>query len=287
MGNENALTVQLQETPVSEEVAKSLKSEFLPFYEQAQGWQDKAMKIIITDPDQTELMQQAREARLDLKRIRVETEHLRKQKKEGIVREGKAIDGLANIIKFLIVPIEEHLQEQEDFVKVQEEKRKAELLTTRTAELSPFVEDTSYYSLGEMPEETYAELLKNSKGAQQAKLEAERKVEEDRITAEKALAEDRIRIEKENRKLKKDLKQTTAVLEQKEEEEVKAEEVKKEEIEAANAAPDKAKLQMLIHKIQDIQLPFVEGKEAKKICTEVNILLGKVCKHIETKSKAL
>ena len=120
------------------EMALSLKNTFMPFFEQAEEWAKKAKEINITDVTQIKEMQLARDTRLNLRTIRINVEKTRKELKEESLRKGKAIDGIANVIKFLIVPIEEHLQEQENFVIIQEEKRKSELKESREKELEQY-----------------------------------------------------------------------------------------------------------------------------------------------------
>lgn len=198
------ITEQLQIIGVENEIGIDLKKNFQPFFDQAQEWKEKAEGIVVTDADQKELIKSAKEARIALKNIRVEVEHKRKALKEESLRKGKAIDGIANVIKYLITPIENHLKEQEDFVKIQEEKRKAELAASRDAELSKYDVNTQFYQLSEMSEEAYSQLLENSKVAYLTKKEEERKAEEERIAQEKAEAKERERIRLENERLKKE-----------------------------------------------------------------------------------
>lgn len=196
------ITTELEVLEVSNETKLSLKNEFLPFFEQAEEWKEKAEKLVVTDISQKEEMSQAREARLALKKIRTSTENKRKELKEESLRKGKAIDGMANVIKYLITPIEEHLQKQEDFEKLENERIAAELNSKREIELSQYEVETSFYDLGKMPEESYKQLLENSRLAFEARKEAERKAEEERIAKEKAEREEQERIRKENEKLK-------------------------------------------------------------------------------------
>ena len=169
-------------------------------------------------------MKLARESRLALREIRVKAEHTRKKLKEDSLRKGKAIDGIYNVLAYLIEPLEESLLQQEQFAERQETARKAFLKSTRQEALAPFGVDVSFYDLGNMPEETFAQLLENTKLAAQAKIDAAQKAESDRIAAEKLAAEqaaeaarikaakdkadadERERIRKENEKLKADAK---------------------------------------------------------------------------------
>jgi len=199
---DSPLAVQLQENQLNEHESAALQSTFEPFFQQAQEWRAKAEAIQVASADDKEGMKNAREARLALKNIRVDVEKKRKDLKEESLRKGKAIDGMANVIKYLVVPIEEHLQQQEDFVRIQEEKQKQELKETRERELMELEVDISFYNLAEMPEEQYGKLLETSKATHQEKKEAAEKAERERIEREKAEAEERERIRQENERLK-------------------------------------------------------------------------------------
>lgn len=198
--NDNPLAVELKK--VEEKTAIELRNTFMPFFEQADEWAKKAKAIVVTNAEQTKEMELARQARLNLKNIRVEVEKKRKQLKEESLRTGKAIDGMANIIKYLIIPVEEYLQQQEDFVKQQEARRKAELAEKRVSELLKYEVETEYYNLTDMSENGYDQLLQTSKIVYEQRKEAERKAEEDRIAREKAEAEERKWMQEENERLK-------------------------------------------------------------------------------------
>lgn len=201
----NALALQLKENNIEQETAISLKNSFMPYFEQAEMLGKKAKEIVIKSADQIEEIKIAREARLQLKNIRVNVERTRKELKEESLRKGKAIDGLANVIKYLIVPIEEHLQKQEDFVKIQEQLKKDQLRDERKAELVKYdVVETDFYNLGGMAENSYNQLLKNSKLSYQAKIDLANKMEDERIAHEKAELEERERIKKENKRLQEE-----------------------------------------------------------------------------------
>lgn len=177
----NELTIIVEENNLSQDFASTLQASFTPFFDQAKVLSNEAKAIVVTAPDQTQLMATARAKRLKLKAIRVDVENKRKELKEESMRTGRAIDGMANVIKFLIVPIEEHLQLQEDFLKIAEEKRKAELAETRRAELASFGLTDPEYDLENMSEGGYSQLLENTKLGYQAKKDAEAKAEQEAI----------------------------------------------------------------------------------------------------------
>jgi len=97
--------------------AQLLLDNFTAYFDIAAEWELHARAIVVKDESETALMKMAREGRLFLRQKRIDVEKARKQLKEQALREGKAIDGIANVLKALIVPIEEHLDAQEHFAE--------------------------------------------------------------------------------------------------------------------------------------------------------------------------
>lgn len=203
IAKQTQLELTIQSTGIESGIGNFIKNKFLPFFEQAESWKTKAESLVVTDVSQVREMKMAREARLALKEIRVNADKTRKELKEESLRYGKAVQGVYNVIEYLIAPIEKHLEDQEKYAEIQEAKRKAELNILRKNEIQPFVEFIPYeLNLGELSEEVYLKTLNNAKILFQAKIEAEKKAEAERIAKEKAEAEERERIRLENAKLK-------------------------------------------------------------------------------------
>lgn len=208
-GNDQILAVAVQ-SGLELESAQSLQAAFAPMFAQAEDWRKKVETINITDASQVREMKLARETRLALREIRIHAEHTRKKLKEDSVRKGKAIDGVANVLKFLIEPLEARLLEQEQFAERQEAARKMKLKVDREEQLKPFGVDTTFYALADMPEDAFTALLDGSRAAHEAKLAAAKKAEEDRLARLKAEAEERERIRAENERLKREAEEREA-----------------------------------------------------------------------------
>jgi hypothetical protein len=191
-----------KESGLSKESSEALVQKFIPFFQQANEWSEKAKALTVTDISQITEMQQARDARLALKKIRVNVENTRKDLKEDSLKTGKAIDGIANVLKGLIEPIEEHLEQQEKFAEIEEAKRVQKLINERLPILQEYTPDAHMYPLGTISEEAFADLVNGFKVAAQAKIDAEKKAEKERLAKEKADAAERLRIQKENDSLK-------------------------------------------------------------------------------------
>jgi hypothetical protein len=179
-------------------------SRFGVYFNDSKRLAEESKSIVVTKVDQVDIMLQAREKRLELKNIRVAVEKTRKELKEQSLREGRAIDGVANIIKALIVPVEEHLEKQEKYAEEIEKARIEEKHRVRVERLAQYVEDTSFYNIRDMSDDAFEKLLNSSREAVEAKRAAEIKAEEERIAKEKAEAEERERLRIENEKLKKE-----------------------------------------------------------------------------------
>ena len=173
-------------------------------------------------------MQQAREGRLILKDLRCEAERLRKALKEDSLQKGRAIDGIANLVKGIIEPIEDHLQAQEDYAKIKEAERRSALKITRVNILTPLGVTVEFYNLEDMSEEAFEALVAQSQRQILERQEAERKAIAERETREQAEREEQERQRIENERLKKE----AAELEAKRKAE--AEEARKREQELAD-----------------------------------------------------
>lgn len=172
--------------------AKALRAAFETMFSQVEEWEQRAKLIKVTSIDQKHEMKLARESRLGLRQVRINAENTRKRLKEDSLRRGKAIDGIANVLKALVEPIEEYLLEQEQFAEREEEKRKEALRVEREATLRALSGDPSRYAnLGTLADAAWALILDDVRLAHQARLEEAKRAEEVRIEAERIAAERR------------------------------------------------------------------------------------------------
>lgn len=207
---ENQLQVIVKQSNLEPTKAKYILEKFQDYFEIASEWEKKAKAIVVTKPTQTAEMEMARTGRLFLKEKRVAVEKARKELKEQALREGKAIDGIANVLKALIVPIEEYLDQQEHFVEIQEEKKREAM----RLEVEKRIEEER---IAKEKEEAEAlekarienECLKKEAIEREKKAAAERKKQEAKLVKERAAreaerkeAEKKARIEREKQEKK-------------------------------------------------------------------------------------
>ena len=115
---DNQLQTIVRESGLEPTKARTILTLFQNYFEIADEYAIKAKAIVVTDGSQTAMIEAARDVRLFLRDKRIAIEKARKELKEQALREGKAIDGIANVLKALIVPIEKYLETQENFVQL-------------------------------------------------------------------------------------------------------------------------------------------------------------------------
>lgn len=197
------IEVILDESKVENDTAMILTNSFEPFLKEVSAFEKDVFSIVVTDEGQIEEMQKAREVRLRLKNLRVSADKKRKSLKEDSLRYGKAVQGLYNMIEYKIVPLEKHLEEQENFVKKIIELKKEELRIKRTAALAPYEEFIpSAIELAEITETDFNRIFEGAKVQMKLKKDEEEKAELDRVEKEKAEAAEREKMIKENERLK-------------------------------------------------------------------------------------
>jgi hypothetical protein len=305
---------------VETSTAVALQSAFMPFFEKAEEWKEKALALVVTDATQVTEIKQAREARLIMRQIRIDADKTRKALKEDSLRYGKAVQGVYNVIEFLISPIEEHLEKQEKFAE-NAEKARQELARQERTEM---LKDLQAYlppcgDLGIMAQHEFDRLLsigKTQKELAEKEAEAKRLAELDAIEAENR---ERERIKAENEALKvamlkaeAERKQAEAVAlaeRQEAEKKLKAEQAERARVEAeirakaeadrkqaeavalaekkAKSAPDKEKLIALACFIDSILIPDLSSAECLKIAADAKVLLAKTASYIREKTAGL
>lgn len=241
---ENKLELIIAQSGLEPTKAQVILANFQGYFQMAAEWERRSKDIVVTSADQKVDMQIARSGRLFLRERRIVIEHTRKELKKQALREGKAIDGIANVLKALIVPIEEYLGKQEKFVEIQaaEKAERERIEAERKAE-----------------EERIA---KEKAEAEAAREEIERKnrIERQKVEAARRKAEVELQARKDA--------------------EEKARRDEEERIEALKQASDKEKLLQLANDIRNITLPEVKSKRAKKVVSQASKMLSQVANYI-------
>lgn len=158
--------------------------------------------VKVKDINDAESMSRARELRLVLKKARNTVENNRKSLKEGIVKQGRAIDSVAKFVKEEIEPVEKYLEEQEKFAELRAAELRAVKKAERIEQLMAYTNDVSVYSMDDMTEDQFQNLLGSLKAQHEA--EAKRLADEAKEKEEAAEAERKRQAEQaaENKRLK-------------------------------------------------------------------------------------
>lgn len=244
-----------------------LMQNFVEFYGQAKDVVNCSKDIKVNDETQIDLMNRARESRLKLRDIRVECEKTRVRLKEQSLREGRAIDGIANVIKALIVPVEEHLEKQEKFAEYREAERRAKQYEERISKLSKYVTDVSLYSLKDMADEVFENLLSGCKLSWEKAREDEAKAEAERLAKIEADKAEQEKIRQENEKLRKEAEEKEKALEierAKQAEELRKINEEKEKVEAKLRAEKEAQLKKEAQEKADAEAKLKAEEELKR-----------------------
>jgi hypothetical protein len=151
-----------------------------------------------------EVAKEARELRLKAVKIKSSIASIHKSQKEYALAFGKYCDAWKRKETEPIQQIIDGAMEIEKFEEIQRQKKLDELQKQRVEILSQYVDDANERDLSSMETDVWEAYLMAKKNKYEARIEAERKAEEERIAKEKAEAEERERMRIENEKLKKE-----------------------------------------------------------------------------------
>lgn len=209
----NKLVTVAKESGLAEQKQHMLLASFGEYFTSALTIINQSQDLEVTSEDQKDEIEQASIARKELKKLRCEAENQRKSLKESALREGQAIDKMFNVIKEIIKPEEDRLEQHEKFAERMAAERFARTCAERKARLLEYVEDAGFYKYENLSDDAFDQLIKQLEDARVAREKAEReaaeaaeaerqRLEAERIAREKATAEEAERIRKENEKLK-------------------------------------------------------------------------------------
>jgi hypothetical protein len=269
------ITKLLENSLIEKSKSDYIIEKFSEFTSIATEWNEKANAILVTDESQTDLMKQAREGRLLLKAKRIEIEKTRKSLKEQSLNEGRLIDSIAKNLTALVEPAEKHLELQERFAEIQEQKRKAELKAKRYELILPYAEviDPETLQLDIITEEAFVGILNYAKTTYYAKIEFERLAKIEQEQKQKAEAQEKENLRLENERLKEQAIQTSREVMQKQKEaselKAKADELLAKKNAELKAIDDKMKQQEIVigkivekEEIQKDELQLLKEKYA-------------------------
>jgi len=317
----NKLTKIGEEYGLEQNKLQALMYSYSDYFAKAKELVDGAMEIKVVDENDFDNMQKARDRRLKLKEVRVATENTRKELKEQSLREGKAIDGAANIIKALIEPVEQYLEDQEKFAENLAKQKKLDIEQTRIYRLSQFVANVEMYKLHPdvMDNQTFEVLIRGAEIAHSEQIKAEIEAEKARLEEQEKQKLENERIKKENEKLRieleaeakrkqefenelkiqqaKEAKEREDLERKLREKEQAEEEEKRKQLEIENAlkeaerlralSPDKDKLIALADVISTIEYPALKDEKAMQLLVKFKDSISKLENELREGVKVL
>ena len=162
---------------------------------------DEVIRLDINDP---ETAKKARELRLKVRDNRTKgIEVWHKTTKDFFLKGGQFVDAIRRMESAVNERMEIDLEKIEKYQERLEREQVEKLRLARLSELQKYTE-IEPVGLGEMSEDVWNNYLLGQKITFEAKIEAEKKAEEDRIAKEKADAEEREAQRLENIRLKKE-----------------------------------------------------------------------------------
>lgn len=263
--------------------ADQIRQTFEPMVELLNSFDERFNNVIQSSEEKidVDLIADAKRLRLDIAKVRIETDKLRKEKKEAYLRAGKAIDGVSNILKWAVSEKEDKLKAIENHFEEQERLRREALQKERVDKLIPYVSNAEEINLADMESDVFDAYFSTKKKEHEDRLEAERLAEEERqrkLEEERAenerirLENERLKKEREEREAQEKIEREKREKEQKEREQKEREEREerekklREEREAREEAERKLKEEEEKRK-RDEEARLAEEKRLKAIAT--------------------
>jgi len=300
------IVINPQEFGLEKTEAQKIEAVFTPMLEKMVEL-EKEYNTVITLPLEQETLKKARELRLKYVKVRSGTADIHKTAKAYYLAGGRFVDAWKNAQNFSALGKEEELEKIEKHFELIEQAKKEKLNEERQKQLAQYVSDVKLYNLKEMSDAGFNELLASSKVAFEARLEAERKAEEERLRAEEENRKEQERIRLENEELKKqaEAREKEIAIERKKAEDerkklaekARVEAEAREKIEAENAekqriekeriaqeekqkkeaekAPDREKLIAYAVELGCLEVPKLKTEEAKEKLKEAISFLNK------------
>lgn len=184
----NIVKIEAEELKVIEKSkAEQIKKTFEPMVIMLEQFEEAYNDVIVASENgiDEDLTKKAKRLRLDIAKIRIEADKVRKAEKDEYLRAGKAIQGVFNILKWAVQDREDKLKEIEDYFDIQEQKRLQALQADRVELLDPYVEDAHERNLSDMDEDVWEAYFQAKKKEYEDRVEAEKKAEQDRVERER------------------------------------------------------------------------------------------------------
>lgn len=191
---------------VDESRAAQIKAVFAPMVTALESFEGQYNDVISMSKNgiTKDVTTKAKTLRIAISKVRIESDKLRKSQKEDILRAGRAIDGVGNILKWAVTEKEESLKAIENHFEKLEAEMEAKIQRERVEALGPFVDhDPNSQELHSMADDVWNAYLETKKKDHEDVLAAEKAANEAKAAKALAEREERERLQVENDRLKK------------------------------------------------------------------------------------
>lgn len=175
-----ALVLDAKQYGIEPTRAQQIEKVFVPIQKLFSELDAEYKEILSQKKITPELCEKASTLRKKYVKVRTSADQAHDLAKEKVLIEGRAIDGIRNIIKFATSENEEKLREIEEHFERIERARLEALVGERTKKLQDVGVDPTWYKLNEMSDEIFDSLLESSTKAFNEKKEKEAEEEKQR-----------------------------------------------------------------------------------------------------------
>lgn len=253
------LTKIATEHRVSQSSAEELQTAFMPFFQSAHELAQTSKTVSVTNIGQTQEMGRAKEQFKAVQKVLSETEKTRVEYKAESLQRGRAIDGMAHIIKHILEPVKLHLEDQWKYGERMVAKAQAEQRQWREIEAGDLLK---YFpagiDIGAIADEEFAKYLHLAGVQFKAIQDEQNRIENERIEREQREAAEKEAMRVENERLRKEAEKQASQMEI----ERTAALIEKQQADAALAA-EKAEITRLV-----MEAEAKERAERERIAAE-------------------
>ena len=262
--NENNMLAIIESNDLPSHMGENIKNIFGGLIVEAKNIAKESKMIIVDSDDDHDKMNEARKKRLLLKSIRVEAEKKKKTLKESIVRNGRAIDGVFNIVKAITVEAEQYLSEQENYTEIKKRLEWEKIIIDRKDQISKYT-DASLYNVDNLDDFSFSSLINQIKEAHENKIKAEKQNE---INRQNERLENE-RLKKENERLENELYERSNLQREKE-----------KEINLDHLS-DNDKIMELANQLASIKMPNCELEKNNQLVNYAKLSIKNIIKSLQ------
>jgi len=200
----NELVLNASSYGIEESKAKQLEKVFIPMVEKFKELEEQYNEVLANKVITKEVCANAKVITRKYVKVRTETDDRHKIAKKSNLIEGRAIDGLKNLVKYACNDHEESLKKVSNHFERSEAEKLEKLREQRNSILEKYDINPGVGDPALMSEDIWKHYINSVELDHNAKVEAEKKAEAERIAKEKAEIAEQKRIKAENERLKKE-----------------------------------------------------------------------------------